>query len=366
MKQVFWAALIWWVGFSGFGLAYELNDKLAIGGVLAGAYQYQLIDEAAGVEDTGRGAVALQPEVTVTLTRNDKIFAKFGFAAGNSLGDETSPFALSSWAADQEDDVKNINGRSRDYLLVVRYTHVFVLNDSHTIELAGGIIDATDYLDENAFANCEYTQFMNQGLVNAANSFLPSYDIGAAVQWQYRRIGVKGVAMNVGENSDGQSFNYFGTQFNYRLDSTLGQGNYRLIANATSRDFANVAGDRVVAKRSYFISCDQRLGDRIGVWIRIGWQNDASAKDYNNLYSGGLDISGSVWGRQADNVGIGYARLGNGNQEIETSQVLEAYYRLVFNDIFALTADLQFLRDDNEHQEDMTGWIWGLRATAAF
>ncbi len=48
----------------------------------------------------------------------------------------------------------------------------------------GGIIDSTDYVDENAYANDEYTQFMNEALVNGPNGFAPSYDIGGAVEWE--------------------------------------------------------------------------------------------------------------------------------------------------------------------------------------
>jgi hypothetical protein len=46
-----------------------------------------------------------------------------GFAAGNGLNSSDSrnrpPFVLATWAADPEDDVEDINGRNRDYLLLV-------------------------------------------------------------------------------------------------------------------------------------------------------------------------------------------------------------------------------------------------------
>ena len=90
-------------------LAYEINDKLSIGGFLAGAYQYQAVDND---EDKGRGAVVFQPEISFTPDENNELFAKFGFAAGNGLN-EVTRFNLAPWAADLEDDVKDINGRNR-------------------------------------------------------------------------------------------------------------------------------------------------------------------------------------------------------------------------------------------------------------
>lgn len=75
-------------------LAYEINDKLSIGGVLAGAYQYQSISpEFEEFENSGRGALPVQPEISFTPTDKDQIFAKFGFAAGNGLN-KKSPFLL--------------------------------------------------------------------------------------------------------------------------------------------------------------------------------------------------------------------------------------------------------------------------------
>jgi len=178
---------------------YEINDKLSIGGVIAGAFQYQSIRDAPGFESRGRGALAIQPEIDFAPTDNDEVFVKLGFGAGNGLmGEGQSPFILALWAADLEDDCKNINGRNRDYLLTAWYKHTFTFGEGHILGVTGGIIDATDYMDENAYSNDEYTQFMNEALINAPNAFLPSYDFGGAVEWEIDRVSVKGVAMSLG------------------------------------------------------------------------------------------------------------------------------------------------------------------------
>lgn len=46
----------------------SILDKISIGGVVAGTYQYQSVDNAPGYDDTGRGAFIFQPEVGIALT----------------------------------------------------------------------------------------------------------------------------------------------------------------------------------------------------------------------------------------------------------------------------------------------------------
>jgi len=130
----------------GNGFGYEINDKLSIGGIIAGIGQYQSISDAPGFENEGRGILLFEPEISFTPTDNDELFAKFGFGAGNGLNEEgQSPFVLAPWGGNVQDDYKDINGRNRDYLLTAWYKHTFRFNENHTLGITGGIIDATDY-----------------------------------------------------------------------------------------------------------------------------------------------------------------------------------------------------------------------------
>ncbi len=355
------AAIIYLLFLNGTVSGYDLTDKFSIGGVIAGAYQYQGVD---GDDNMGRGALPFQPEFSFRPTQDDEIFANFGFAAGNGLNAVTD-FNLAPWAADLEDDVKDINGRNRDYLLTVWYKHTFEFGENNALGLTGGIIDATAYIDENAYANDEYTQFMNQALVNGPNGFAPSYDIGGAVEWELGSWAIKGVGMNVGENDDGNNYNFFAAQLGYKLNTSLGEGNYRLIGQLTSKEFSDENGDKENLTAA-MISFDQELGEILGAWIRIGWQDDKALIDYNTLLSGGLNITGKWYGREADNIGIGYAYL-NGEKDFDYAQVAEAYWRVVLNDYFAVTADLQYIRDKYDNSsDDVDGFIGGLRMTAEF
>lgn len=341
-------------------------QRISIGGVAAGVYQYQSVDDATGYDDAGRGAFAFQPEISVALSEKDEFFAKFGFAAGNALNAGESPFTWAPWAADLEADVKNINGRERDYLLTAWYKHTFDFGEDNALGLTGGLVDATDYLDENAYANDEYTQFMNQALVNGPNGFLPSYDLGGALEWDMGDFALRGVVMGIGDNDEGRSYTFYGAQLGYTLNTDLGEGNYRVIVDRTSRDFSNPAGDKQEAKNCVLLSFDQELGDILGAWIRFGWQDDSAAITCKNLYSGGGYISGKLWGREQDNIGIGYAYFDGANQDLDSGHVFEAYVRFLLNEYFALTADVQYMKDNMKIGDDPKGFISGLRLVAEF
>ncbi len=343
--------------------AYDVNDKLSITGLVAGAAQYQFLERDDGGEDEGGGALVFQPRVDFRPTPRDQVYAKLGFAAGNGLNDDT-PFALAPWSADLEDDVKDINGRGRDYLLTAWYQRLFRNEQDKMLGATVGLIDATDYLDQNAYINDEFNQFMNQAF--DSELLLPSYDIGAAVQWKTNQWSVHGVVMNVGENDDGNNYSFFGMQVAYAIATHLGQGNYRITLGGTTKEFLNPAGTTLERRGGISLSFDQQLGDVFGGFMRLAWQEQDAAVDFSALYSGGVNISGKIWHRSRDNIGIGYAYVVGGNTGIDRIQVLEVYARLVPKRHFAVTLDLQYMNEELDAGGGPTGWIPGVRLTADF
>jgi porin len=347
------------------GFTYELSDSLLLGGVLSGAIQCQNLNEAPGFSNTCESAVPLQAYFSFRPTEVDEVFFKLGFAAGNGLNDKT-PFNIAPWAASLEEDVKNINGRNRDYLLNAWYKHTFTFADDHQFGTTFGIIDGTEYLDENAYANDEYTQFMNSVLTNGPNVFIPSYDLGVALKWDHGRWSLRAILMDVGENDDGNNYSFYGLQAGYHVNNKLGSGNYRFVLVDTSKDFLDPTGTQLHDRTAVLLSFDQEFGRIVGGWIRFDWQTDDAATDYSTIYSGGIDIKGRAWGRNDDNIGLGYANLDGGNLGIEQSQVAEAYYRWQLGKVLGLTADVQYMRDDYKTGNGPRGWIFGVRATAEF
>jgi porin len=342
-----------------------IGNRFELHGVLAGATQGEGVRTPDGTIGEDGASVPFQIELSLAPSRSGLLFAKLGFAAGDDLG-EFSAFNLAPWGADQEAHVRDINGRDRDHLLTAWYRYTFEWSATRSLALTGGIIDATDYIDQNAYANDEYTQFLNEALVNGPNSFAPSYDIGGAATWSEGALTLTGVFMQVGENEDGNTFHYYGTQVGYRHLSGWGEGNYRVVLQSTDRSFLDCDGIDLHARRIALVSLDQQLGGAVGVWGRGGRQDNAAAITYKDLYSGGIDISGAVWNRENDNAGIGYAYLDGGNLELESTRVFEVYARFSISDDIQITGDIQYMEDAFEGGGGRDGFVYGLRVAAAF
>lgn len=343
--------------------AYDVNDKLSIGFLGAATTQCQEIDNA-GPDECKQGYV-FQPEISFNDDGDNSAFVKLGFARRNALN-PVSPFALAPWAADMEDDVENINGRNRDHVLTAWYRRRFHLPNDATLAVTGGIINAADYLDDNAFANDEFGQFMNEAFVNAPTAFLPAYDRGGVVELDHGPWSLRAVVMQVGENDDGRGYNFYGGQVGYILNTARGEGTYRVIVAGTDDKFLDSTATRFESLSQITFSADQQISKSIGLFLRIGWQDDAAAVTHQAIYSGGLNINGNLWGRANDTIGIGYAHLEGGNSGIDESRVAEAYYRLNLNDHLALTADIQLLRDEISGGGKVKGAIFSLRGTKEF
>ncbi|MFO1350703.1 MAG: hypothetical protein U1F68_08515 [Gammaproteobacteria bacterium] len=224
----------------GISQAFKVKDNFTIDLQVLGIYQYQDVDDA-DADSTGRAAIAIEPSFSYTLTENDEFHLGLGFAGGNGLN-LVSPFVLSTFDANLEDDVKNLNGRHRNYLLEAWYKHTFQFEQERSLGLTGGIIDASSYIDDNEFANDEGGQFLNEVFVNSPIANLPSYDVGGAVEFDAPLFSVRGVIMN--SKNDDDDFNYYALQFGYKLETGLGAGNYRVYGFTTNDRFFDPAGER--------------------------------------------------------------------------------------------------------------------------
>jgi hypothetical protein len=68
--------------------------------------------------------------------------------------------------------------------------------------------------------------------------------------------------MDVGENDEGNNYQFYALQLAYLLETGLGEGNYRLTGTLTSDNFLNADGDDDDEALSALVfSADQQLGD---------------------------------------------------------------------------------------------------------
>ncbi|OGW36585.1 MAG: hypothetical protein A2Y97_03505 [Nitrospirae bacterium RBG_13_39_12] len=348
--------------------AYDVNDKLRIEGTLTGVSQYGDFD-VDGIDNADRGAAVLDLGMNFHPSDSDEFQITLSYADGNGLN-PIFPFSLVPFADDLEDDLKDINGRNRDYLLEAWYKHTFVLSENVSLGITGGIIDSTGYIDDNNVANDECGQFMNEVFVNHRNVNLPSYDLGGVVELDISGFSVRGLVMNTKYESDEDTFknyNYYALQIGYALDTALGKGNYRIYGFTTGKRFLDWDETGAERLQGIGISADQQLSSIIGVFARLGWQDNAAVIDHEAAYSGGVNINGKLWGRENDEIGIGYAYLtGADKAEIDKTNALEAYAKLQITPFSDITFDVQYIRDDMNHDDNRDGVIYGIRAKAYF
>ncbi len=363
--------------------AADVTDWLSVSGTATGVYQWLhmtkgYVDSETKDKTKDRGSAVIDFNVSLKPTENDEFFLRASFAKGSGFHSESAnyPFTLKSNADDLFVDLHNINGHPRDHLQELWYSHRFTIEKEISLKLTAGIIDSTAFIDDNAYANNEISQFMNEAFVNNPLANLPSYDAGVAAEFEAGKFHIRVVGMrskNENETMDVKKYNWIGAQIGYKLETSLGEGNYRLYGYTTNKRFENWDADAYKALKGVGVSFDQQLvKDTLGAFLRAGWQDDSAKIDYNRMISLGLNLNGSVWGRKDDEIGAGYAYLKSPSKsELKHSQVFESYvkfklfsYKFLSSDI---TFDYQYIRDTaRESDNTKAGHVYGVRFNINF
>lgn len=351
--------------------SYDVNEWLSISGTVTGTYQW--LEKSAGEgEDENGGAGVLDFTVSVKPWEGGEFAGRASFAKGNGVNNK-SPFILAPNVDDLEDNLKNINGHKwQDHLMELWYAHTVKIQEGVSLKITGGIINSTAFIDNNAYANSEISQFMNEVFVNNPLANLPFYDLGGAIgfeidTWQINFLGM------TSKNGDGNDYAYFALQIGYKVDTPLGEGNYRIYGFLTNDKFYKWDEEGETASlRGFGVSFDQQIiKDVLGVFFRASWQEDKALVDYDKLVSFGVNLNGSIWGRQGDEIGIGYAYLdGSAGSDVSHTHAFETYvkfkvfeYKAISSDF---TVDFQYMNDDLKDGGKNEGFIWGLRFNLNF
>ena len=211
---------------------------------------------------------------------------------------------------------------------------------------------------------------MNQVFVNNKNVNLPSYDLGGVIELNVSNFSIRALMMNTkfeAEEDVFKNYDYYALQFGYNLKTSLGEGNYRIYGFTTSRTFPDWDEKNEERLQGFGISVDQQLSSIIGVFARLDRQSDSAIIDHDTGYSGGVNINGKLWGRENDEIGIGYAYLtGADEADIDNTNAIEAYTKFKISDFSNVTFDIQYITDNMKHEEDRDGFIYGIRLNAYF
>lgn len=247
-----------------------------------------------------------------------------------------------------------------------------------------GKLDVHSLYDENAYANDETDQFITGIFTRYPGSIWAELDSyyapGVAVTYmpsdmfEFRVIGANGVESgfeNVFDNAYmvghvGIKPKLLGREGNYRFHYIYDARNYTDVDDPT-KDHETSAG--------FGLSLDQEVADGVGLFARYAMQDeDLEENLVKSVVSGGVSLSGSLWNRENDVVGIAYGILSVNDKAPDIAALsdsgdeshFEAYYKFGFSDHFTLTPDLQVVTNAGGDADNDTITVYGVRAQMNF
>ena len=142
-------------------------------------------------------------------------------------------------------------------------------------------------------------------------------------------------------------------------------------------------GEGSNALTGWGFSFDQEIADGISAFARYSWKESGLARwnpddnqwdiiPLNQAYSLGLNISGMLWNRGDDGMGLAFGQtlLSDDFEDAQTNSAnekyVEAYYRYAMGRHLALTADFQWIQNAGGTRDADDVYLFGLRSQIDF
>ena len=227
------------------------------------------------------------------------------------------------------------------------------------LKLLAGKTEPVLLIDENSYANDEYSQFVGKPFVNDVvlddeNIFAPLISVGytPTPNWEIDFL-VQSTNRPRAEE-DRQKSKYddvFDTPF---LAAELAYthldlkrdliGNYRFYTFLATYDRKKLDGDGMQKGWGVGISFDQQISEKAGLFARAGYHND-EVYEVEWQWTVGTELNRLFPGRSKDRLGIGFAGL-HISDKVELNDTefhFEAYYKFLVADSFTITPNVQYV-----------------------
>ncbi|MHC4499454.1 MAG: carbohydrate porin, partial [Planctomycetota bacterium] len=255
-----------------------------------------------------------------------------------------------------------------------------VFSDNLTLMI--GKIDFSGVFDASAYADCEYTQFLNAAFVDDPTIPFPQYSLGIVLNWDitdswYLTGGVADAQANGRETGFRTTF-HDEDYFFYALEAgiTAGNGTYRA---GLWNDPQPKGSDNKRDDVGVYTSCDWMLhkensdpedSQGLGGFFRYGYA-PSKKNDITNFFSLGLQYQGLFDGRDDDILGLGFAQAFFANTAAsaypeDCESVWEVYYNTQVTPWFNLSPSLQYVANPGGSNTTKNAVIFGLRAQMTF
>ncbi len=354
----------------------DVFDGLSIGAeatfVMQGTHNANAISNK---EDVADASYSIDLEIEKEFKDVDgRAFMHLETGQGAGVEDELTVFSNVNKDANNDESVK----------IAEVYYEQNLFNKK--LALTFGKLDPTVYLDTNAFANDETSQFLGRSFRNSPVIEFPDNSGGlrlslAPVEFFDMELGIFDADSDWEDVFDGI---FLAGQINIKPKLLGREGNYRILGWRDDRNHVSWK-DATKDKEEGFgfgISFDQKLSDNLGAFLRYGWQNPkvylaGNSFSLEEAWSAGLQLSGKIWGRENDilSLGIGYAipsddyKKAGTNLKAKSEDHLEVYYNFKVNEHLSFSPDLQVIWNPyggDATNGDKTIVVGGLRAQVDF
>ncbi len=392
----------------------------ALEGVTAGV-SFTTVAQAANkggtTDNTGESQLNYRADVTVEMptgsigNADGKLFGHFRMGQGNGLGTLNPTFSGPNTTAFQLGGVSRADD-SAALLAQAWYQADIPLplggnkeasREKMTVNF--GKMDPFLFFDQNAAANDETRQFLNNVFVHSpmldagGDTGADAYGFAPGVRVAYlnetQNPETWGLSLGVFAADAGANYGKsFGSPFVILQAETKQKffggldGNYRLYLwqNGRAAAYRSSAESNRERHKGWGVSADQRVGDATTLFGRYGHQTAGRVK-FDRALTLGAEFGGSYWNRAGDALGVAFAHLRTSNdfrrdslaldanadgtadfgyQADGAERVAEVYYRWRLAKQFEISPDIQFIQRPGGDGTKSGIEIFGARAQLTF
>lgn len=232
------------------------------------------------------------------------------------------------------------------------------------------------FIDDNAFANDEYTQFVGKPFVN--NPMFDSEDEFGPVMaaqispWKplkFTFLYASTTRPYLPEYQQKSIWNnifdtpFLAGQLTFSPNLFGYDGNYRVYGWGATYEHDKISGNGTAEGWGIGLSFDQMVHEKVGLFARFGYSNE-EVYEAPWFWSVGANFKGLIPHRDEDEIGLGVAGL-EANSDLGyngTELHLEAYYRIVLSEYFSISPDIQFVANplgNSSNQNIVAGMLKG-------
>jgi high affinity Mn2+ porin len=262
------------------------------------------------------------------------------------------------------------------------------------VEITAGKIDPFGFFDGNNIADDESEGFLNLAFVH--NPLLDAGgDIGVGTHGASPGVRMAYVSDINGGNHVTASLGLFGAGAGADFSNTFSKpltiaqleyagktwkglgGAYRIYAwnNANAFDQVNDVDlngefdDNPEKHSGWGLSIDQQVSSHATLFARYGHSTKGTLA-FDKAYTLGAQVSGGVWGRENDRIGLAYGALKTSTEYVNAGsgsgkeKIFELFYAWQANDTLQFTPSFQRISNPSGAGSDVS--VWSLRAKASF